>query len=79
MLLPATCPVCRRAGTAPCPPCRTGLVRLGRTIEVRGLDGFAAPFRYEGGVRLLVAALKYRNNRAALGWLAWWWRQPAAF
>jgi predicted amidophosphoribosyltransferase len=38
----------------PCPP---------------GLDGWVAPFAYEGVVRELVARVKYRQARAALPWL----------
>jgi predicted amidophosphoribosyltransferase len=69
-VLPASCPVCRTPGEAPCLLCRAGLVRLGATVDIAGLEAFAAPFRYEGGARLLIAALKYRGNRAALGWLS---------
>lgn len=35
-----------------------------------GLDVVRALLRYEGPARELVARLKYRNDRAALGWLA---------
>jgi predicted amidophosphoribosyltransferase len=34
-----------------------------------GLDSFAAVFSYEGAVRSLLLALKYRNRRDAIGWL----------
>jgi predicted amidophosphoribosyltransferase len=34
------------------------------------LDGWVAPFSYEGVARELVARVKYRNDRAALPWLA---------
>ena len=37
---------------------------------VEGLDSTAARFAYEGPVRELVLAVKYRNDRSALAWLA---------
>jgi predicted amidophosphoribosyltransferase len=35
-----------------------------------GLDAWVSPFAYEGVARELVARVKYRNQRAALPWLA---------
>jgi predicted amidophosphoribosyltransferase len=35
-----------------------------------GLDGCRALLDYDGAARQLVARIKYRNQRAALGWLA---------
>ncbi len=35
-----------------------------------GLDVVTAPFAYEGSIRQLVLAVKYRRDRSALAWLA---------
>ncbi len=39
-------------------------------IVLEGLDAVVAPFSYEGPIRELVLAVKYRRDRSALAWLA---------
>ena len=69
-LLPVRCPGCGRPGAAPCGPC------VGRLVAARpgpvppGLVACWSLLSYEGVGRLLVTHLKYRRDRAALGWLA---------
>ena len=65
---PTLCP-CGRPGDPVCASC-------GRTLRVApnlplpaGLDGWVAPFAYEGVVREVVARVKYRHVRATLPWL----------
>lgn len=40
------------------------------TVSIAGLDGCWSLLPYDGAGRELVARLKYRNDRAAIGWLA---------
>ncbi len=76
MLLATRCPLCRRLGPAPCSGCRGRLQPLRRSTLVTvadvvdGVDALVAPFAYRDEVRALVAALKFRNDRAAVGWVA---------
>lgn len=41
-----------------------------RQPAVRGVDRTVALYDYAGPTRTLIASLKYRGNRAAVGWLA---------
>jgi predicted amidophosphoribosyltransferase len=75
MLVPRRCPLCEAVGPAPCAPCRADLRLAGMLPAPPGCDSFAAVFAYEGAVRSLLLALKYRNRRDALHWLG---RQLAA-
>jgi predicted amidophosphoribosyltransferase len=62
--------VCGFRGSSPCPGC---LERLRPAPGLRpppGLTSLVALLAYEGAGRELVARLKYRNHRAALGGLA---------
>ncbi len=71
MLLASTCPICDRPGRrAPCDPCAAGLVAAPLLEPPPGVDSCAAVLSYEGGARRLVAGLKYRNHRQALGRIA---------
>ena len=70
MLLPATCPGCGARGRAPCLTCAAALRRATALPVPPGLDTCSAPLAYEGVGRELVARLKYRNARAAAGFLA---------
>jgi ComF family protein len=70
MLIPRRCPLCERPGPAPCASCASGLRRAGRLAPVPALDSVAAAFVYEGSVRTLLLALKYRNRRDARAWFA---------
>ena len=69
-LLPVRCPACGRSGPAPCAGC-VGRMRRARPGPVPpALDACRSLLAYEGPARELVARLKYRNDRAALAWLA---------
>lgn len=70
MLLPPTCPVCGRAGEAPCPRCRAELRPARRLPPPLGVDRCVALLDYAGAGRELVARLKYRNARSSLRYLA---------
>ena len=70
MLLPTTCPCCGARGPAPCRTCTAGLRRAPALGVPPDLDTCTALLAYEGVGRELVARLKYRNARAAAGFLA---------
>jgi predicted amidophosphoribosyltransferase len=53
-----------------CPSCLAGLVGAGELPVPAGLDSCVALTRYEGVVRQVIAGVKYRNDRSALGSLA---------
>lgn len=69
-LLPVRCPGCGAAGASPCQPCARRLRPAPPGVVPTGLDGCWSLLAYEGVGRLLVTHLKYRRDRAALGWLA---------
>lgn len=60
MLLPTRCPVCRRPGPVPCAACCAAL-------QPPPPGPVPAVFAYEGVGRQLIAALKYRGARLAVG------------
>jgi len=62
--------VCDARGPAPCARCASALRRAPALPAPPGLDRCAAVLLYAGTGRELVARLKYRNRRAALGPLA---------
>jgi len=70
MLWPTCCAACGAAGPSPCSACARSLRPAGPCPAVPGLDGCRALLAYEGAGRALVTGLKYRNDLAALGWLA---------
>jgi ComF family protein len=70
MLLPPTCPICNRQGSAPCDTCRAALRPAPPAPAPLWVDVCIALLAYEGAGRELLARLKYRNARSALGWLA---------
>ncbi len=69
-LLPVRCPACGRPGAAPCAGCVGRMRRAHPGPIPPGLDACRSLLAYEGPARELVARLKYRNDRAALAWLA---------
>lgn len=70
MLLATRCVSCRAVGPSPCPTC-IGSMRRCRSVPVpAGLDDCRALLAYEGPAREVVARLKYRNDRAAVPWIA---------
>jgi predicted amidophosphoribosyltransferase len=70
LLLPVRCPICDAAGPAPCAPCVGRLRPAVPAALPPGLDVCGSLLAYEGEARTLVTRLKYRNDRAALAWLA---------
>jgi predicted amidophosphoribosyltransferase len=70
------CPVCgypmrgARQGAAPCSTCAGQLRRAAAVPVPPGVEVCHALLEYEGVARRMVAGLKYRNDRRALGWLA---------
>jgi ComF family protein len=68
--LPGRCPGCGRAAEPVCATCASGLRRPPVLSPPPLVDGWVAAFAYEGVAREIVARLKYRNERAALPWLA---------
>jgi predicted amidophosphoribosyltransferase len=70
VLFPVSCPVCGAEGAAPCPSCAARLRPAPALRCPPSLDECAAVLAYEGVGRELVARLKYRTNRAALGAVA---------
>ena len=69
-VLPGRCPGCGRAAEPVCATCAAGLRRPPVLATPPMVDGWVAAFTYEGVAREIVARLKYRNERAALPWLA---------
>src|SRR5688572_25198684 len=70
VLFPVACAVCGVLGASPCAACLQALRRPPPLPPPPGVDRLVALLAYEGAGRELVARLKYRNARAALGWLA---------
>lgn len=70
LLFPTRCPACCRLGPAPCPACTSELRRAPPAPSPVGLRSCEAFLAYDDVGRDLVARLKYRNARDALGWLA---------
>lgn len=71
VLLPRSCPLCHRAGAAPCADCARDLVPAPPLPPPSGVDRCDVLLAYEGAGRELVARLKYHNARSTLRWLAW--------
>jgi predicted amidophosphoribosyltransferase len=70
-VLPARCPRCGDpSALALCPLCAGRLTPAPAAAPPAHVDWWVSPFAYEGPLRELVARIKYRNTRAALGWLA---------
>lgn len=70
MLFAKYCAICGQMGESPCPPCLMRLPPPPNLLTPSGLDALFAVFAYEGPGRRLMTALKYRNNRTALQWMA---------
>src|SRR5918994_985115 len=69
-LLPARCPVCGAAGSAPCGSCVNRMRPAVPAPVPPGLDACGSLLAYEGAARTLVTRVKYRNDLAALALLA---------
>ena len=72
VLWPTRCAACGAPGPSPCAACVAWCRAApgGAGPPVPGLDASRALLAYEGPARRLVTGLKYRNDRAALAWLA---------
>ena len=70
VLLPARCPGCGRRAEPVCEPCAASMRAAPPGRSVPGVSWSVAVFAYEGVARELVARVKYRNERVAVGWLA---------
>jgi predicted amidophosphoribosyltransferase len=74
MILDAVLPVrCAGCGAPGCSPCASCVGRMRPAVQgpvPAALDLCRSLLAYEGPARELVARLKYRNDRAALAWLA---------
>jgi len=71
VLLEVRCPVCAEPGRAPCAACAaTTRAAPPGLVPPPPLQALHAALTYEGVGRELVARLKYRDARAAVGWLA---------
>lgn len=70
MLFTTHCGACRTPGPSPCVACHTALRPAPALAAPAGASGAVAAFGYGGPARALIAALKFRNERAALHWLA---------
>ena len=69
-LFPLACPGCGGPGAPVCSGCAGRLHTPVVAAPPPGLDGWWAPFAYEGVARELVARVKYRDVRAVVPWLA---------
>lgn len=69
MLVPPRCPVCGRAGAAPCLGCWAQLRAAPWRPPPASIDRCVSVLSYEGAGRELLARLKYRNARDAAAWL----------
>jgi predicted amidophosphoribosyltransferase len=70
VVFPASCAGCGASGVVVCDACAEGIVAAPALGVPAGMDGLWVAFGYEGVVREVVARVKYRNARAAVGWLA---------
>ena len=70
VLWPTRCAGCDAAGPSPCAACVRACRPDPGGAAPYGLDACRALLAYTGPARRLVTGLKYRNDRAAVGWLA---------
>lgn len=70
MLLAKECPICERPGPAPCAACVGAFGTVPVLAAPDGVDDCRALVAYAGVGRDLVAALKFRNRRSVVEWLA---------
>lgn len=72
-IFPVRCPQCGASGAsgaAVCAACVAPAAAPAASLPPPGIDWWSCAFAYEGVVRELIARAKYRNERAALRWLA---------
>jgi predicted amidophosphoribosyltransferase len=70
MFFPTRCPLCDQVGPAPCMACSQRFVRAPAVTPIAGCDSVGARFVYDGEVRALLLAMKYRNRRDGVGFCA---------
>lgn len=68
-VLPPRCAVCAVSGVPLCGRCWGRLRRATPAPPPPGLDACRALLAYQGAGRTLLVRLKYRNERAVVGWL----------
>jgi predicted amidophosphoribosyltransferase len=69
LLLPGKCPGCGTRGEPVCGPCAATMRAAPSGTPIPGVSWSVSVFAYEGVARELVARVKYRNERIAVGWL----------
>ena len=69
-MFPKRCLACGALGAAPCDRCARSLGRATSVISLPGVASCRPAFVYDEGVRSLLLALKYRNRRDALSYMA---------
>lgn len=69
-VFPALCVGCGAPAEGLCPRCSREAQAPRFLTPPPGIDWITAPYVYEGALREVVARLKYRDRRIALGWLA---------
>ena len=69
-VFPALCAGCGSPAEGLCLRCSREAQAPRFLAPPQGIDWITAPFVYEGALREVVARLKYRDRRVALGWLA---------
>ena len=62
--------MCGKSGAVPCSRCHASMRRAGPLPSFAGVDDARALLSYRTAARELVARIKYRNQRAAIDWLA---------
>jgi len=69
VLFEIRCGGCGRPGASPCPGCRAALRACPWVPVPAGYESCRALLDFDGPARDLVARIKYRNQRGAVGWL----------
>lgn len=69
-VLPARCPACGDPAVALCVACSSWLVPAPGAGPPAGVDWWSSPYAYDGPVRELIVAAKYRRARSGLAWLS---------
>lgn len=70
VLMSSRCPACDSLGPSPCVPCAESIRAPGAIPAPAGVDQVVAAMSYEGVARDIIVALKYRNARCVVPWLA---------
>jgi len=68
-VFPSSCLGCGAAGTVVCDACASTMRWAAPASAPPAVLAWRSVFAYEGMARELIARIKYRNHRAAIGWL----------